>query len=125
MSVSFHYSARRPAPLAHEEQQAISKVIAKYSVDGRAKRYAETGEGIPWRPLCPLSPEEFSAADTILEGVAELPTESSEAQKLALSHWCNAVSALRREIHKALWEVRALDREIVWDYRQERYDPEK
>jgi hypothetical protein len=125
MSVSFHYSARRPTPLAVEEQQAVAKIVAKYSVNGRVKRYAETGEGIPWRPLCPCPPEEFSTADTILEGEAELPIESEEVMALALSHWCNAASALRREIHKALWDVRVDDREIVWDYLQERYDPGK
>jgi hypothetical protein len=125
MSVSFYCVARRPSPLAAEEKLAIDRILAKYSVETRIKRYEETGQGIPWRALHLLPPEKFSYADAILEGTAEIPTDSDEALSTAIVHWCNAASALRREIHKALWEVRVEDREIEWDYLHERYDPWK
>ena len=123
MSASFYCSARRPAPLSADEQQAVSRILAKYSVESRIKRFAETGQGIRWRPWRIYSPAEFTAADTILEGSAELPCESEEDLATALVHWCNLATALRREVHKALWEVRVDDREIKHDWRSDQYDP--
>ena len=123
MNATFYCSARRPAPLNSTEREALSKLIAKYSVESRIKRFDETGQGIRWRPFVPLAPEEFSAADTILEGSAELPCETEEALATATAHWCNFATALRREIHKALWEVRVGDREIKHEWRSDRYDP--
>ena len=125
MNPSFFCSVRRPAPLCPAEREAIQKIEEKYSVESRIKRFEETGQGIHWRPWRWLSEEEFSAADTILEGSAELPCETEDALATAIEHWCNVVSALRREIHKALWEVRAGDREIHYDYRSDRYYPAK
>src|SRR5262245_63156902 len=105
MNPYFVCTVRRPAPLSTAERDAIRKVVAKYSVESRIKRFQETGQGIHWRPWQFLPPEEFSADDTLLESRAELPSETDEALKLAIEHWSNAASALRREIHKALWEV--------------------
>ena len=45
MSLSIYYSARRPTSLSDEEQVEIDKVLARYCVDSRVKRFAETGEG--------------------------------------------------------------------------------
>jgi hypothetical protein len=125
MSPSLYCSARRPAPLSPSEREAVHKIEAKYSVEARIKRFEETGQGIHWRPWHWLPEEEFSSADTILEGSVPLPCETEEALATAIDHWCNVVSALRREIHKALWEVRIGDREIQYDYRTDRYDPMK
>jgi hypothetical protein len=125
MSVSIYCFARRPQPLSDDERRTVERIVAKYSVESRIRRFEATGQGIAWRPLQLRSGDELSYGDAILEAVAELPTESEEALATALAHWCNAASALRREIHKALWEVRAGDREIPWDYLHERYEPEK
>src|SRR5262245_632581 len=103
MNPAFYCSARRPAPLTADEQELVRKILAKYSVEGRVKRFEETGQGIRWRPWRDLPPEEFSAADTILEGSAELPCESEADLATAIEHWCNLATALRREVHKALW----------------------
>jgi hypothetical protein len=123
MNLSFYCSARRPAPLTAVEQQAVDKIVAKYAVEGRIKRFAETGQGIRWRPLCVAKPEDFSASDTVFEASAELPTETEEALAAAIDYWCNFATALRRELHKALWEVRVDDRQIKHDWRSDRYDP--
>jgi hypothetical protein len=123
MNPSIYCSARRPAPLSSNEREAVSKILAKYSVESRLKQFREKGEGIHWRPWCFVAEDEFSAADTILEGSAELPFESEESLATAIEHWCNVVSAMRREIQKALWEVRIGDYEIKYDYRTDRYDP--
>jgi len=123
MNPIFYCSARRPAPLNSSERDVLSKVLAKYSVESRIKRFEETGQGTRWRPFVMLPPEEYSAADTILEGNAELPCESEEALATAIDHWCNLATALRREIHKALWEVRVGDRAIKHEWRSDRYDP--
>ncbi len=125
MNPCIYCSARRPAPLSPDEREAIQRIEAKYSIESRLKRFEETGQGIRWRPWHWLPAEEFTAADTILEGNAELPCETEDALATALGHWCNVVSALRREIHKALWEVRVGDREIKYDYRRDLYDPAK
>ena len=125
MNPVLYCSARRPTPLCPAEREAIRKLEEKYSVESRIKRYEETGQGIRWRPWHWLNEEEYSAADTILEGSAALPCETEEGLATAIDHWCNVVSALRREIHKALWEVRIGDREIKYDYRSDRYDPAK
>jgi hypothetical protein len=123
MNPAIYCSARRPAPLSKSEHEAVNKILAKYSVDSRIKQFEETGQGIHWRPWSFLPEEEFSSADTILEGSAELPCESDESLAAAIEHWCNVVSALRREIPKALWVVRIEDYEIKYDYRTDRYDP--
>ena len=123
MNLTFYCSARRPAPLTDLEQQAVRKLIAKYAVESRIKRFEETGQGIRWRPLCLTSPDDYSAADAVFEATAELPCESDEALATAIDHWCNFASALRREIHKALWDVRVGDHEIKHEWRSDRYDP--
>lgn len=123
MNLSFYCHARRPAPLNSIEQQALQKIVAKYAVESRIRRFEETGQGIRWRPLCLTRPDDFSAADTIFEALAELPAETEEALATAIDHWCNFATALRREIHKALWEVRVGDREIKHEWRSDRYDP--
>ena len=123
MNPCFYCTARRPAPLSEDERFAVSKLEAKYSVLGRIKRFQETGQGIDWRPWQFLPPEKFSTADTVLEGSAELPADSEEALATAITHWCNFATGLRREVGKALWEVRVGDREIKHDYRNNRYDP--
>ena len=123
MNPIFYCSARRPAPLTTSERETLSKVLAKYSVEGRIKRFEESGQGLHWRPFVLIGPEDYSAADTILEGSAELPGETEEALATAVAHWCNLATALRREIHKALWEVRVGDREIKHEWRSDRYDP--
>ena len=123
MNAAFYCMARRPAPLSEDEREAVRKLEAKYSVESRIKRFQETGQGIDWRGWRFLPPEQFSAADTILEGSAELPCESEESLATAIAHWCNFATGLRREVAKALWEVRVGDREIKHDYRNDRYDP--
>jgi hypothetical protein len=123
MTLSFYCSIRRPAPLNSLEQQALQKVVAKYSVASRIRRFEETGQGIRWRPLCLTKPEDFPAADTIFEVSAELPTETEDGLATAIDHWCNFATALRREIQKALWEVRIGDREVKHEWRSDRYDP--
>lgn len=125
MSFSIYYSARRPAPLSGEEQEDVRKVLTKYSVDARARRFAESGEGLNWEPFGMSDPKEFSAADVVFEGATRLPDNTEEAFSAGVVHWCNVLSALRRVIHKAMWSVRVEDQEIAWDYQNDRYDPAK
>jgi hypothetical protein len=125
MTMAFYFSARRPAPLSSEEQQAVQKIIDKYSVDERIRRRAQTGEGLNWHHFHLAGPDNRSTADTILEGHTRLPDDSEEAAATGLVHWCNVVSAFRRAVHKALWSVQVEDIEIGWDYVKEAYDPAK
>ena len=125
MSFSIYYSARRPAPLSSEEQEEVRKVLAKYSVESRARRFAETGEGLNWEPFGMRDVKDFSAADVVLEGATQLPDNTDDAFSAGVVHWCNVLSALRRIIHKAMWSVRVGDQEIHWDYQNDRYDPAK
>jgi hypothetical protein len=125
MSFSIYYSARRPTSLSDEEQEEVRKVLARYCVDSRVKRFAETGEGLNWQPFRLLPPSDFAAADVVLEGSTPLPDNTEEAFSQGVVHWCNALSALRRIIHRAMWSVRVEDQEIAWDYQNDRYDPAK
>ncbi len=125
MSLSLYYTARRPTPLSDQEQEEIRKVLARYSVDSRVKRFAETGEGLNWQPFGIAPSSEFSAADVVFEGSTPLPDNTEEAFSAGVVHWCNALSALRRIVHKAMWSVRVEDQEIGWDYQNDRYDPAK
>ncbi len=125
MSLSIYYTARRPAPLSDQEEQEIHKVLARYSVDSRVKRFAETGEGLNWKPFGITASSDSSAGDVVFEGSTPLPDNTEEAFSQGVIHWCNALSALRRIIHKAMWSVRVEDQEIAWDYQHDRYDPAK
>ncbi len=125
MSLSIYYSARRPTPLSDQEEEEIRKVLARYSVDARAKRFAETGEGLNWQPFGQIASSDSSAGDVVFEGSTPLPDNTDEAFSAGVVHWCNALSALRRIIHKAMWSVRIEDQEIAWDYQNDRYDPAK
>lgn len=125
MSLSIYYSARRPTPLSDEEQVEIDKVLARYCVDSRVKRFAETGEGLNWQPFGIAPSNDYSAADVVFEGSTPLPDNTEEAFSQGVTHWCNALSALRRVIQKAMWSVRVEDQEIAWDYQHDRYDPAK
>jgi len=125
MSFSIKYCARRPTPLSEQEREEIAGVLTRYSVDSRVKRFAETGEGLNWQPFGVTSASDFSASDVVFEGSTELPDNTDEAFSMGVVHWCNALSALRRIIHKAMWSVRLEDQEIAWDYQHDRYDPAK
>jgi hypothetical protein len=125
MALSMYYSARRPTPLSAEEQAEIQKVLARYCVDSRVKRFAETGEGLNWQPFGVSAPSDNSAADVVFEGSTPLPDNTEDAFAAGVLHWCNALSALRQIIQKALWSVRVEDQEIAWDYQNDRYDPAK
>ena len=125
MSLSLYYTARRPTPLSDQEQDEIRKVLSRYSVDSRVKRFAETGEGLNWQSFGVTPPSDFSAADVVFEGSTPLPDNTEEAFSAGVVHWCNTLSSLRRIIHKAMWSVRVEDQEIAWDYQNDRYDPAK
>ena len=125
MSFSIYYSARRPTPLSDQEQEEVRKVLTRYCVDSRVKRFAESGEGLNWQPFGVLDSKDFSAADVVFEGSTLLPDNTEEAFSAGVVHWCNSLSALRRIIHKAMWSVRVEDQEIAWDYQNDRYDPAK
>ena len=125
MSFSIYYSARRPTPLSEQEQDEVRKVLVRYCVDTRVKRFAETGEGLNWQPFGVTAASDYSASDVVFEGATELPDNTEEAFSAGVVHWCNALSALRRIIHKAMWSVRVEDQEIAWDYQNDRYDPAK
>ena len=125
MSFSIYYSARRPTALSDSEQVEIDKVLARYCVDSRVKRYAETGEGLNWQPYGVAASSDSSAGDVVFEGCTPLPDNTEEAFSAGVVHWCNTLSALRHIIHKAMWSVRVDDQEIAWDYQNDRYDPAK
>ncbi len=125
MALSIYYSARRPTPLSDQEQAEIDQVLARYSVDARVVRFTETGEGLNWQPFGITRPSDHSTADVVLEGSTPLPDNTEDAFSTGVIHWCNALSALRSIISKALWSVRVEDQEIAWDYQNDRYDPAK
>ena len=106
-------------------QRARGRSQARGQVFGREPHQAVSGDA-PGDQLAGLA---VPAAGAVFGrrhgpgGQRELPCESEEALATAITHWCNFATALRREVAKALWEVRVGDREIKHDYRNDRYDP--
>ena len=61
----------------------------------------------------------------IFEGATKLPDNSENAIWVGVQHWCSLLTAIRRILHNADWDVRVDDREIQWDDEVEEYNPQR
>lgn len=119
MSISIYYSARRAAPVSELEQRKITKVLAKYSVDGKIKKYLTTGEGLNWESFCVYDGD--SNGDVVFEGATKLPNNTPDATWIGVQHWSAALSEIRNALHGSEWLVHVEDHELVWA--GDSYDP--
>lgn len=123
MSISFYYTATRPTPLTDVESSAIDSIVEEFSVDDQIQTYLNSGDGLNWESFCVFDRVNPTAPDAIFEGATKLPDNSEDAMWVGVQHWCKAISAIRRVLHDAEWDVRVDDHDMQWDESALEYDP--
>jgi hypothetical protein len=126
VSVAVYYSATRKVPLSQDEIDKVRAIAAQYAVDQRIEEYVHTRQGLNWESFdCRFNtkPGGGVKAVTILEGATKLPDNTEGAMWEGVQHWCECLSAIRRVIPDASWEVQLDDHPIKWDSALDAYDP--
>lgn len=126
MSVSIYYKADRRKALSAEELAAVAAIAEKYSVDSAIEALIATGSGLNWESFHYVTnpePVKMLRAVTVFQGATKLPDNSENATWEGVQHWCACLSELRRSIASATWRVAVEDHEIVWNSREQAYDP--
>src|SRR5262250_1732950 len=95
MGISIYYAARRPRGMTEREWEAVENVVRRDSVQDRIEEYHRTGCGWNGEDFCLYQPP-FDSPDTILERATRLPDQDEEVFWVAIQHWCEALSELRR-----------------------------
>jgi hypothetical protein len=67
----------------------------------------------------------FDSPDTVLEGATRLPDQDEDIFWVAVRHWCQALSEIRRLLPDAEWDVHVDDLDIFWDAERQVFDPER
>ncbi len=123
MSISICYTARRATPLTDAESSGIDAVVSEYSVDDQIEAREPTDDSHNWESFCVYDRENPTEADVVFEGATKLPDNSEDAVWDGLQHWCKALSAIRRILPDADWNVHVDDHEMHWDDVAREYDP--
>jgi hypothetical protein len=124
MGISIYYTARRSTALSELEREAVSKVVHRYSVADQINEFDRTGSGWSGEDFCLYVPP-FDSPDTILEGATKLPSHTEEELRIAVEHWCRALSEIHRIVPDADWHVHVDDEDIEWSHEQQAFDPFK
>jgi hypothetical protein len=103
-----------------DEQAALKRVLAEYSVDRDISRYLETGRGLNWESFCTYDELE---SGIIFQGATQLPDNTRDAILIGVEHWCEALTEIRRVLNDAEWYVSVDDHKIQWNEAEQRYDP--
>lgn len=111
MGVSLFYGARRAVPLSHAEQFTVDHVLDEFN---------STAPIIECEPLgfyTRVVPGE------VLAGATKLPLGDLEPEALQelIQHWLACLSALRRAVPDADWDVRLDDLGLPWFGDQDGY----
>jgi hypothetical protein len=122
MSISIYYKATRDVPLSDSEKKTIDGLVAEYSVDAEIEKYLKTGEGLNWESFSFIPSKE---PQVILSGSTKLPNNTPDADWIAVQHWCKLLSAIRRAVPEATWNVRVQNHRMHWDANALCYDPTK
>jgi hypothetical protein len=123
MGVSLHYTARRSSPLTTQEKRAIERLIEHYSSQEVIDAYRETGWGANWESFVVYDPADPSAPDVVFEGALQVRDHPPDHTLAVLRHWCAALSALRRALPDAAWDVGIDGRPVRWDPATEAFEP--
>ena len=123
MSVSIYYTARREQKLSEAESEAVKRLIDSYGIESQLAEREQTGEGYNWESFCVYDSSDPTEPDVVFEGATKLPDNSKEAMWAGLQHWCSLLTAIRRTLAGATWQVQVDDHEIVWDDELGEYDP--
>src|SRR5215831_1722933 len=124
MGISIYYAARRKVVLSETERRAVEGVVSRYSVRDRIEEYHRTGSGWNGEDFCLYDPP-FDSPDIILEGATRLPDHDEDVFWVAVRHWCEALSEIRRLLPAAEWHVHVDDLDIFWDAERQAFDPER
>lgn len=123
MSMSIYYAAARPRPLTQGEIEQVEAVELRFSVDDQIESYLRTGRGPNWESFTIYPTDDLTQPGIVLEGATRLPDNSEDALWIGVQHWCRALTALRRILQDAQWQVHVDDHDIHWDERTQSYDP--
>ncbi len=106
MSVSLYWTAYRDDPLSPAEEGRAQQIVDAASDDLRIVALVES-EGTAWEGLT-LWPDPDEDDDVLRGSSALAPRLSPAAAQALLDHCCQALTALRRDVPGAEWDV-ALD----------------
>lgn len=123
MSVSLYYSATRALPLSTAEQEQVSALINRYSIEDQLQEYFKTGSGFNWESFHVYERDDKTEPDVIFEGSTKPPDNSEAAIWIGLQHWCQLLTEIRRSLPGAVWHVHLDDHEIVWNEETDSFDP--
>ena len=124
MGISIYYEARRPGGMTKPEQDAVEEIVRRFSVANRIEEYHRTGSGWNGEDFCLYDPP-FDSPETIVEGATRLPDQDEEVFWVAVRHWCEALSKIRRLLPDAEWHVHVDNLDIFWDAERQVFDPER
>jgi hypothetical protein len=123
MSISIYYTARRERPLSSDEQAAVDRIRASYSIRDQVERYVQTRQGHNGENFYVYDHDSPTEPGVIFEGATKLPDNSEGALWKLLQRWCKLLSEVRRTVAGAEWYVHLDDHEIAWDEAAQEYDP--
>ena len=123
MSVSIYYTARRERPLSPDEQAAVDRIRASYSIRDQVERYVQTRRGHNGENFHVYDRDNPTEPGVIFEGATKLPDNSEDALWELLQRWCKLLSEVRRAVPGAEWHVHVDDHDIPWGEPEQEYDP--
>jgi hypothetical protein len=123
MSVSIYYTARREQPLSSDEEAAIERIRASYSIREQVERYVQTRRGHNGENFCIYDRSDPTEPGVVFEGATKLPDNSEDALWELLQHWCKLLSEVRRAVPSAEWHVHVDDHDIPWNDEEQAFDP--
>ena len=123
MGISIYYTARRGQPLSADEQAAVGRIVASYSIRDQVERYVRTRQGHNGEDFTVYDPNAPTEPGIIFEGATVLPSTSEDALWDLLQRWCKLLSEVRRAVAGAEWHVNVDDHDIPWDEEAQAYDP--
>src|SRR3954468_14835025 len=105
MSISIYYNARRERPLSPDEQVAVDRIRASYSIRDQVERYVQTRQGHNGENFYVYDRDNPTEPGVIFEGATKLPDNSEDALWELLQRWCKLLSEVRQAVPGAEWHV--------------------
>ena len=85
-----------------------------------------TRQGLNWESFnyhVDAGVDGINQATTVFGGSTKLPDNTKNALWEGVQHWCQCISAIRRVIPNAYWQVRVEDHLIKWNPALDMYEP--
>ena len=123
MSVSIYYTARREQPPSPNEQAAVDRIRASYSIRDQVERYVQKRGGHNGENFHVYDRDKPTEPGVIFQGATKLPDNDEDALWELLQRWCKLLSEVRRALPGAAWHVHVDDHDIPWDEAEQEYNP--